>query len=173
MRRSIALLFVTILAACSAVAQKAPAKKPDTASGSTMDLVITRGSEKTDVKSSTYATHDGYLLKNPDGKFMIFFGAGSTGDGPSFTLTGQIDGDKPGTYAIGGENSKAGFNLQASVLKGTTMLVPNDSGEIVITSFPLTGGFVTGTLHAVCQTVTEDGEVAKYDVNGTFKLIRR
>lgn len=162
-------LFFTV----DASAQKAVKPKGDASSGSTMELTIIREGQKTEIRSTQYETHDGYLLKNPNGEFMIFFGAGSSGDGPSFTLTGQLKGDKPGTFAIGGENAKAGFNLQASVLKGTTMLAPEDNGEIIITSFPLAGGYVTGTLHALCQTVTEDGNVQKYDVSGTFRLIRR
>jgi len=166
-----ALLLLTFSAVSDA--QKVNKGKPDTSSGSSMDLTIAREGQKTEIRSTQYSTHDGYIMKNPGGDFMIFFGASSSGDGPSFSLTGQLKGDKPGTYAIGGEDSKAGFNLQASILKGTTMLMPQENGEIVITSFPLAGGFVTGSLHATCQTVTEAGTVETYDVSGTFRLIRR
>lgn len=154
-------------------AQKSPAKKGDPSSGSFMEITVVDGTQRTDIKSTQYATHDGYILKNPDGKYMLFFGAGSSGDGPSFTFTGQLDRGVTGTHAIGGEGTSNGFNLMATVIKGTTMLMPNENGEIVINAFPIVGGYVTGTFHAVCQTVTESGDVKNLDISGSFKLSRR
>lgn len=173
MRASIIAIILAV-AAGSAFAQRPEnAKKADAASGSYMEMTVVSGGQRTDIKSTQYQTHDGYILKNPDGKFMLFFGAGSKGDGPSFTFTGQLDKGEVGTYKIGGENTTNGFNLMATVLQGNTLLMPQEDGEIIISAFPLPGGFVTGTFHGICQTVTDDGEVKKLDVSGSFRLIRR
>lgn len=161
------------ISAAVVAAQRTPPRRPDTSSGSSMEIVVLHNGTKTEIRSSVFKSHDGYALKQPDGKLMLFYGASNTADEESFSFSGMINGISTGIYAMGGVNSQATWSLTATAIKGATMLLPQEGGTVEITSAPTMGGFVVGTFHAKCQAVMESGSVEDFDVSGSFKLARR
>lgn len=172
-RKVVIFLSIFTFAALAVSAQRKPVAKPDTSSGSTMDIVVTHNGTKTEIKSTVFSSHDGYALKQPDGKLMLFYGASNSVNDESFSFSGSVSGTTVGIYPMGGENSKASWSLTATAIKGATMLLPQEGGAVEITSAPSMSGFLVGTFHAKCQAVMESGTVEEFDVSGSFKLIRR
>lgn len=172
-RQAFLMVCVLVLATTAVSAQKPGPKKPDTSSGSTMEIVVEHNGTKTEIKSSVFKSHDGYAMKQPDGKLMLFYGASNSMDEESFSFSGNVSGVSTGIYPMGGENSKATWNLTATAIKGATMLLPQEGGTVEITSSPVVGGFVVGKFHAKCQAVMESGTIEEFDVSGSFKLVRR